>query len=591
MKEKSHRASMRVSATLKLYWQATRAYPLNIALASMLLVSNIILNVITPFLASKVLADMVTRNNHVWQLFGWFIGAAVLGLVFNRVGIRNSMALQAKVMRDLNDRMFSRLFERSVGFYNNQIGGKLVSDALDFVNSYGQLFNAGYINAAGFLTTTVIGLVLVFISNWIIGLCLTVIILGLAYWTVVETKKRSDLRNARLKITKRLVAHISDNIVNAVTVKTFARERDEVAVNSRISDELAHTRLSDWLRSTSKESDRMGVLLFMQAVLIVVLIKLTAHDPQLLAGGIYAFTYTLSLINRFFTVNTTVRQIEDGFLQASPMTEILQQPPEITDAPDAQELKVAEGSIHFQKVQFQYADAAQKDSVFEGLELNIKPGEKIGLVGYSGGGKTTLTKLLLRFEDVNEGAISIDGQDISQVTQSSLRKQISYVPQEPLLFHRSIKENIGYGNADATDNSIIAAAKAAYADEFITALPKGYDTIVGERGVKLSGGQRQRVAIARAMLKNAPILVLDEATSALDSESEVLIQQALWKLMEGRTAIVIAHRLSTIQKMDRIIVLDNGKIVEEGSHKELVNKRGGTYAKLWAHQSGGFIEE
>lgn len=591
MKEKSHRASMRVSATLKLYWQATRAYPLNIALASMLLVSNIILNVITPFLASKVLADMVTRNNHVWQLFGWFIGAAVLGLVFNRVGIRNSMALQAKVMRDLNDRMFSRLFERSVGFYNNQIGGKLVSDALDFVNSYGQLFNAGYINAAGFLTTTVIGLVLVFISNWIIGLCLTVIILGLAYWTAVETKKRSDLRNARLKITKRLVAHISDNIVNAVTVKTFARERDEVAVNSRISDELAHTRLSDWLRSTSKESDRMGVLLFMQAVLIVVLIKLTAHDPQLLAGGIYAFTYTLSLINRFFTVNTTVRQIEDGFLQASPMTEILQQPPEITDAPDAQELKVAEGSIHFQKVQFQYADAAQKDSVFEGLELNIKPGEKIGLVGYSGGGKTTLTKLLLRFEDVNEGAISIDGQDISQVTQSSLRKQISYVPQEPLLFHRSIKENIGYGNADATDNSIIAAAKAAYADEFITALPKGYDTIVGERGVKLSGGQRQRVAIARAMLKNAPILVLDEATSALDSESEVLIQQALWKLMEGRTAIVIAHRLSTIQKMDRIIVLDNGKIVEEGSHKELVNKRGGTYAKLWAHQSGGFIEE
>lgn len=582
---------MRVSATLKLYWQATRAYPLHISLASMLQASNIILNVVTPFLASKVLADMVTRNNHVWQLFGWFIGAAVLGLTLNRVGIRNSMALQAKVMRDLNDHMFSRLFERSVGFYNNQIGGKLVSDALDFVNSYGQLFNAGYINAIGFLTTTVIGLVLVFISNWIIGICLTVIIIGLAYWTIVETKKRSDLRNARLKITKRLVAHISDNIVNAVTVKTFAREGDEVAVNSHISDELARTRLSDWLRSTSKESDRMGVLLFMQAVLIVVLIKLTAHDPHLLAGGIYAFTYTLTLINRFFTVNTTVRQIEDAFLQASPMTEILQQPPEITDVSNAQELRVTEGSIHFQKVQFQYADAAQKDSVFDDLELTIKSGEKIGLVGYSGGGKTTLTKLLLRFEDINEGRISIDGQDISQVTQSSLRKQISYVPQEPLLFHRSIKENIGYGNAAATNDSVIAAAKAAHADEFITALPKGYGTIVGERGVKLSGGQRQRVAIARAMLKNAPILVLDEATSALDSESEVLIQQALWKLMEGRTAIVIAHRLSTIQKMDRIIVLDNGKIVEEGSHKELVGKPGGTYAKLWAHQSGGFIEE
>ena len=201
-----------------------------------------------------------------------------------------------------------------------------------------------------------------------------------------------------------------------------------------------------------------------------------------------------------------------------------------------------------------------------------------------------MVRLLLRFSDVDQGSILIDGQDIARITQDDLHAHIAYVPQEPLLFHRSIAENIAYGLQDADMDAIRRAAKQAHAAEFIDTLPNGYDTLVGERGVKLSGGQRQRIAIARAMLKNAPILLLDEATSALDSESEVLIQKALWKLMEGRTAIVIAHRLSTIQKMDRIIVLDNGSIVEEGSHKALI-KHGGTYAKLWAHQSGGFIDD
>jgi ATP-binding cassette subfamily B protein len=221
--------------------------------------------------------------------------------------------------------------------------------------------------------------------------------------------------------------------------------------------------------------------------------------------------------------------------------------------------------------------------------LHIKPGEKIGLVGPSGGGKSTLTRLLLRFEELTTGTITIDGQNIAEITQASLREAISYVPQEPLLFHRPILENIAYGRPTATPAEVRAAAKAAHAADFIKDLPHGYDTIVGERGVKLSGGQRQRIAIARAILKDAPLLILDEATSALDSESEVLIQDALWKLMQKRTAIVIAHRLSTIQKMDRILVLEDGAIVEEGTHKQLL-KLGGTYARLWGHQSGGFLE-
>ncbi len=218
------------------------------------------------------------------------------------------------------------------------------------------------------------------------------------------------------------------------------------------------------------------------------------------------------------------------------------------------------------------------------------PGQKVGLVGHSGSGKTTLTRLLLRFSDVDKGTVSIDDQDISAITQASLRRAIAYVPQEPLLFHRSLRENIAYGRPDATDKQIREAARKAHALEFIDKLSSGLDTMVGERGVKLSGGQRQRIVIARAILKDAPILVLDEATSALDSESEQLIQASLAELMKGRTTVVIAHRLSTIQKMDRIIVLEDGKIIEDGSHASLLAKKG-TYAGLWAHQSGGFIEE
>ena len=251
-------------------------------------------------------------------------------------------------------------------------------------------------------------------------------------------------------------------------------------------------------------------------------------------------------------------------------------------------LETHQGAVQLRDISFGYTDNSQ--TVINNLSLDIKAGERLGLAGHSGGGKTTLTKLILRFADVTKGAITIDGKDIRDLTQQSLRANIAYVPQEPYLFHRSLRDNIAYGKPKASDSEIMTAIKQANAMEFIASLPDGLDTIVGERGVKLSGGQRQRIAIARAILKDAPILILDEATSALDSESEKLIQDALEKLMKNRTSIVIAHRLSTIAKLDRIIVLDNGAIIEDGTHNELLDKKG-TYAKLWNHQSGGFIEE
>jgi ATP-binding cassette subfamily B multidrug efflux pump len=269
----------------------------------------------------------------------------------------------------------------------------------------------------------------------------------------------------------------------------------------------------------------------------------------------------------------------------------LAKPVDIQDKPGAKDLVVREGGIEFDNVSFHYGDKTK--GVISNLNLNIKPGEKVGLVGRSGAGKSTLVNLLLRFHDVEDGKIKIDGQVISDVTQDSLRAKIGMVTQDTSLLHRSIRDNILYGNPDATEEDLLRATKQAHAHEFIETLSDpfgntGYDAQVGERGVKLSGGQRQRIAISRVLLKDAPLLILDEATSALDSEVEAAIQESLNELMQGKTVIAIAHRLSTIAAMDRLIVLDKGEVVEQGTHQELV-KSNGIYAQLWAHQTGGFI--
>jgi ATP-binding cassette, subfamily B, bacterial len=301
------------------------------------------------------------------------------------------------------------------------------------------------------------------------------------------------------------------------------------------------------------------------------------------------FNFTASIGTQLWSFSgATMRNYNRAMGDARDMVDILALQPEVQDPKNPEPSHISKGQIDFNDVIFTHDGS--HDALFEKLNLHIKPGEKIGLVGHSGSGKTTLTRILLRFSDIDGGSITIDGQNIARLTQDDLRRSIAYVPQEPLLFHRSIRENIAYGLPEATEAQIKEAARKANAAEFIDQLENGYETLVGERGVKLSGGQRQRIVIARAILKDAPILVLDEATSALDSESELLIQDALQELMKQRTAIVIAHRLSTIQKMDRIVVLENGNVVEQGSHAELVDQKG-VYAQLWAHQSGGFIEE
>jgi len=307
-------------------------------------------------------------------------------------------------------------------------------------------------------------------------------------------------------------------------------------------------------------------------------------------------TYTFNLIDEIWNVSNVLRSYYQITGDSAETLKIIEQKADVVDK-SHKKLRISDPSVVFENISFAHNDNEDDDkekseptTLFSEFSLSIKSKQKLGLVGISGSGKSTLLKLLMRFYDVDSGKITISGQDISRVTQSSLHNNIAYVPQEPLLFHRSILENIAYSRPDATESEIRDAARQANALDFIEKLPQGFETLVGERGVKLSGGQRQRIAIARAILKDAPILILDEATSALDSESEKLIQEALEKLMKNRTSIVIAHRLSTIANLDRIVVLNDGKVEEDGTHADLIKNKG-TYAKLWAHQSGGFIEE
>jgi ATP-binding cassette subfamily B multidrug efflux pump len=389
-----------------------------------------------------------------------------------------------------------------------------------------------------------------------------------------------------------LIGRVVDSYTNILTVKLFARARDEDAFVRDSIDE--HTvAFRDQTRMTSAYTI---VLSFMNSSLVVGTATVAIWQwsvGHIAVGGVAtAIPMSWQLTNIAGWVARSVTGIFENIGTVQDGMRSIDVPRQMPDPPGAGELKVRGGEIRFEDVHFDYGRRPRPGGVLRGVDLVIAPGERVGLVGPSGAGKSTLVNLLLHFYDPGRGRILIDGQDIAQVTQESLRTQIAMVTQDTSLLHRSIRDNISYGRPDATDAMIEAAARQAEAHEFIVGLEDwherhGYDAHVGERGVKLSGGQRQRIALARVILKNAPILVLDEATSALDSEVEAAIQSQLDGLMDGRTVIAIAHRLSTIARMDRLVVLDHGRIVEAGTHAALL-ARGGVYARLWHRQSGGF---
>ena len=553
---------------------------------------DLFLLVLFPLLISFFTQSLITDPKNIttplWLLGGMAV-MAVGSIVASHIGFTALFHHQERMTTKLAERALSGLLAHSHSFFANSKVGSLAGDVNTFSRSYLAFTDTISFQARGVIVNFIASLVIVAVIAPLmlpILLVLTVVIIADSIHSYIQ---RSEYRNKRKEMQSKLFGNIADILGNQTLVRMFGRSRGEVAniVTERQAIEVVAAKEIALLQHGAER--RMGILFAFQILTLAFCLFMAANSLISIAALIFIITYLGRIAGSMFQINSIIRSLEQAFLDASKVTEILQKSPEITDMANAKPLRITDASIALHDVTFRYDDA-KRGQVFTKLDLAIPAGQSVGLVGKSGGGKSTLTHLLLRYMDVQKGAITIDGQNIAEVTQDSLRDHIAYVPQDPYLFHRSLRENIAYGRANANDAEIVAAAKKANAMEFINTLPQGLDTIVGERGVKLSGGQRQRIAIARAILKNAPILVLDEATSALDSESEKLIQASLETLMKDRTSIVIAHRLSTIAKLDRIIVLDNGKIVEDGTHTELLNQNG-TYATLWKHQSGGFIDE
>ncbi len=552
--------------------------------------ASLTLDTILPYILSQAVNTFTSQDTDtLYQLLTTAGVIALVGVAMNFTGFQSAIVHESKVRTDLSVATLSTLLKKDAGFFASQKIGALTGRFIDFINAHVGLQDLFITRTLTFIFNIIIGTALLLTNAPAVGL----IILGLIVWLLFQVrlsiKLRKKLRNARKELIGAVNGMAADTITNNTTVKVFANEAYELEQNRTINERYRDVYRKDFRWTSADGSSRLLLMSIVQIVAIGLMSSMLIDGQIQLGIAIFAIAYLQRIAMQLFTLGEIVNGYDKLFLQAAPMTEILMSIEKIVDTPDAKPLSVTSSSIALNDVSYAYDDA-QDITVLDQISLNIPAGQRIGLVGPSGAGKTTITKLLMRLDDATDGVITIDGQDITKVTQESLRQAISFVPQEPLLFHRSLRENILYGKLDADDEELERAIKAAHADEFIERLPNGLDTIVGERGVKLSGGQRQRIAIARAILKDAPILILDEATSALDSESEKLIQQSLETLMKDRTSIVIAHRLSTIAKLDRIIVLDNGRVVEDGGHGELV-AHNGLYAKLWKHQSGGFIKE
>ncbi len=579
--------------TIQIYWQHAKQYKMLLFLTIIGTVFTAITNTIGPLYIKQIL-DLVAENNvnrvvspEILTALSMFALVSFGQWLSWRVATTAVIQYESKVLSDLANTCFQYLHKHSFGFFNDNFVGSLVRRVGRFVRAFEDINDKIIFNVLTLVLNTAIVVVILALRNIILGLVMFLWVIVFVVINIVVAKYKLKYDVERSEADTKIGAHLADTITNNVNIKLFVGFDKEVKTHKELNKDLLKKRLKTWNLNNIFEAIQGILGIILEVMLFYIAIKLWNQGRLTVGDFVLIQSYIVVILNRVWDFGNVVRRIYESLADAQEMTEILKKPHEVQDVLMAKDLRVTAGEVEFKDVVFNYRATR---TILKKFNLQIHSGEKVALVGPSGAGKSTLVKLLLRMHDVSGGKIFIDGQNISKVSQESLWKNISLVPQDPILFHRTLRENIRYGRLDATDEEVEKAAKLAHCHEFISDLEKGYNTFVGERGVKLSGGERQRVAIARAILKNAPILFLDEATSSLDSQSEHFIQEALKILMTGKTVIMIAHRLSTIMSADRILVIDHGVVVENGSHKELLRKKSGLYKKLWDLQAGGFIK-
>lgn len=583
--------SLPVVRTLQIMLRVARPHLWLFGVMVLLIAAGYVANILSPLYLKKFFdvftvstAADVPRLKDALLLAA---GLALLGWFFVRFSMFLNTYFQPTVMAKLEMEAFRYTLGHSYRFFTDTFVGSLVKKIGRFQRSFETIFDVFQHSLLPTVISGVTAVVVLWQRHWIAGIMalgwivlITVFNIGLAMYKI-----RYDIPRAELD--SKIGGTMADIMSNHLTVQMFATRLQEIRLVGSLVERLRRMRMFSWKLGEMAFAIQTLSLIALEYGLFWFGLDWWARGELTLGDFVLVQGVLLVLATALWDMAREIRNLYEALADAKDMVEIFDTPYEVMDAPRTKALRVRRGEIVFDHVGFSYLKDRE---VLSNVTLTVTSAEKIALVGASGSGKSTVVKVLLRLFDVTRGAIRVDGLDLREVTQDSLHRAIAMVPQEPLLFHRSIRDNIRYARPGASEQEVVRAAKLAHCHEFILGLPNGYDSLVGERGIKLSGGERQRVAIARAVLKAAPILVMDEATSSLDSESEAYIQEALAMLMQKRTVIVIAHRLSTIMKMDRIVVMDKGRIVEAGTHQELLDQQG-FYARLWARQVGGFLGE
>ncbi len=557
----------------------------------MIVASEIIFAGVMIYLGKLTDAINVSQNyDNLGDIYHWVIwlsaSFAVSFLLWRITGFIGSY-VSTKIEAYSIEISFKYLIKHSYSYFADRLVGKLSSKVINIAQSIDTIIPMMFWDFSRIITKFIIFCVIAFRANFWMGVIFAVAILSFLFFNIFAVKKLAIYSKKRADKASELRGNIVDDLANVMAVHQNVKIEVETKNINKYVDIYRKAHLKSWRFFEAM----LSINSFMAVILLIIILfsSIKLWEMQLITLGIVVMIIlmTTRLVGDLVFVGATFNRFIDQFGQLKEGLEEIFEPYEIIDKKNAKTVNLTKGRIVFNNVGFRYNKQDSKQIIFKDISLTIPSGQKIGLVGKSGAGKSTFVSLLLRFMDIDTGSITIDDYDIKQIKQDDLREAIAYVPQEALLFHRTIEHNISYSNLQASDTDIQKAAQRAHATEFINRFPQGFKTFVGERGVKLSGGQRQRIMIARAMLKNSPILVLDEATSSLDSYAEKFIQEALEELMKNRTTIVIAHRLSTLKKMDRIIVFDEGEIIEDGTHKELIDLKG-KYWELWQHQIGAF---